>query len=185
MKRICPWALKSKELKKYHDEEWGKISKSENYLFEMLVLESAQAGLNWDIILKKREGYRRLYDDFDPQKVAKFGKLEYNVLVSDKSIIRNKRKIESSINNAKAFLKVQEEFGSFYNYIWSFTNGKQIVNEFERLEDIPTENELSRVISKDMKCRGFSFVGPIIIYSYLQAIGVINDHIKGCVSKWV
>ncbi len=181
--KVCPWALKSKELKKYHDEEWGKISTSENYLFEMLVLESAQAGLNWDTILKKREGYRKLYKGFDPAKVAKFGEVEYNRLVSDKSIIRNKRKIESSINNAKAFLKVQEEFGSFYNYIWSFTDGKQIVHEFEREDEIPAESELSRCISKDMKKRGFTFVGPIIIYSYLQAIGVIDDHIKGCVSK--
>lgn len=181
--KVCPWALKSKELKKYHDEEWGKISTSENYLFEMLVLESAQAGLNWDTILKKREGYRKLYKGFDPAKVAKFGEVEYNRLVSDKSIIRNKRKIESSINNAKAFLKVQEEFGSFYNYIWSFTDGKQIVNEFEREDEIPAESELSRRVSKDMKKRGFTFVGPIIIYSYLQAIGVIDDHLKGCVSK--
>ena len=181
--KVCPWALKTKELKKYHDEEWGKISTSENYLFEMLVLESAQAGLNWDTILKKREGYRKSYKGFDPAKVAKFGEVEYNRLVSDKSIIRNKRKIESSINNAKAFLKVQEEFGSFYNYIWSFTDGKQIVNEFEREDEIPAESELSRRVSKDMKKRGFTFVGPIIIYSYLQAIGVIDDHIKGCVSK--
>lgn len=181
--KVCPWALKTKELKKYHDEEWGKISTSENYLFEMLVLESAQAGLNWDTILKKREGYRKSYKGFDPSKVAKFGEVEYNRLVSDKSIIRNKRKIESSINNAKAFLKVQEEFGSFYNYIWSFTDGKQIVNEFEREDEIPAESELSRRVSKDMKKRGFTFVGPIIIYSYLQAIGVIDDHIKGCVSK--
>lgn len=181
--KVCPWALKSKELKKYHDEEWGKISKSENYLFEMLVLESAQAGLNWDTILKKREGYRKLYEGFDPAKVAKFGEVEYNKLVSDKSIVRNKRKIESSIQNAKAFLKVQDEFGSFYNYIWSFTNGKQIVNGFEREDEIPSESELSKLISKDLKKRGFNFVGPIIIYSYLQAIGVIDDHIKGCVSK--
>lgn len=181
--KVCPWALKTKELKKYHDEEWGKISTSENYLFEMLVLESAQAGLNWDTILKKREGYRKLYKGFDPAKVAKFGEVEYNRLVSDKSIIRNKRKIESSINNAKAFLKVQKEFGSFYNYILSFTDGKQIVNEFEREDEIPAESELSRRVSKDMKKRGFTFVGPIIIYSYLQAIGVIDDHIKGCVSK--
>lgn len=181
--KVCPWALKSKELRKYHDEEWGKISKDDNYLFEMLILESAQAGLNWDTILKKRDGYRRLYKGFNPFKVAKFDEIEYNRLVNDKAIIRNKRKILSSIENAKAFLKVQEEFGSFYNYIWNFTDGKQIVNEFERQEDMPSESKLSRQISKDMKSRGFSFVGPTIIYSYLQAIGVINDHIKGCVSK--
>lgn len=181
--KVCPWALKSKELRKYHDEEWGKISKDDNYLFEMLILESAQAGLNWDTILKKRDGYRRLYKGFNPLKVAKFDEIEYNKLVNDKAIVRNKRKILSSIENAKAFLKVQEEFGSFYNYIWNFTDGKQIVNEFERQEDMPSESKLSRQISKDMKSRGFSFVGPTIIYSYLQAIGVINDHIKGCVSK--
>lgn len=181
--KICPWALKSKELRKYHDEEWGKISKDDNYLFEMLILESAQAGLNWDTILKKRDGYRRLYKEFNPIEVAKFDEIEYNKLVNDKAIVRNKRKILSSIENAKAFLKVQEEFGSFYNYIWNFTDGKQIVNEFERQEDMPSESKLSRQISKDMKSRGFSFVGPTIIYSYLQAIGVINDHIKGCVSK--
>ena len=181
--KVCPWALKSKELRKYHDEEWGKISKDDNYLFEMLILESAQAGLNWDTILKKRDGYRRLYKGFNPIEVAKFDKIEYNRLVNDKAIIRNKRKILSSIENAKAFLKVQEEFGSFYNYIWNFTDGKQIVNEFERQEDMPAESKLSKQISNDMKSRGFSFVGPTIIYSYLQAIGVINDHIKGCVSK--
>lgn len=181
--KVCPWALKSKELRKYHDEEWGKISKDDNYLFEMLILESAQAGLNWDTILKKRDGYRRLYKGFNPLKVAKFDEIEYNRLVNDKAIIRNKRKILSSIENAKAFLKVQEEFGSFYNYIWNFTDGNQIVNEFERQEDMPSESKLSKQISKDMKSRGFSFVGPTIIYSYLQAIGVINDHIKGCVSK--
>ena len=181
--KVCPWALKSKELRKYHDEEWGKISKDDNYLFEMLILESAQAGLNWDTILKKRDGYRRLYKEFNPLKVAKFDEIEYNRLVNDKAIIRNKRKVLSSIENAKAFLKVQEEFGSFYNYIWKFTDGKQIVNDFERQEDMPSESKLSKQISKDMKSRGFSFVGPTIIYSYLQAIGVINDHIKGCVSK--
>lgn len=181
--KVCPWALKSKELRKYHDEEWGKISKDDNYLFEMLILESAQAGLNWDTILKKRDGYRRLYKEFNPIEVAKFDEIEYNKLVNDKAIVRNKRKILSSIENAKAFLKVQEEFGSFYNYIWNFTDGKQIVNEFERQEDMPSESKLSKQISKDMKSRGFSFVGPTIIYSYLQAIGVINDHIKGCVSK--
>lgn len=181
--KVCPWALKSKELRKYHDEEWGKISKDDNYLFEMLILESAQAGLNWDTILKKRDGYRRLYKGFNPLKVAKFDEIEYNRLVNDKAIIRNKRKVLSSIENAKAFLKVQEEFGSFYNYIWKFTDGKQIVNDFERQEDMPSESKLSKQISKDMKSRGFSFVGPTIIYSYLQAIGVINDHIKGCVSK--
>ena len=181
--KVCPWALKSKELRKYHDEEWGKISKDDNYLFEMLILESAQAGLNWDTILKKRDGYRRLYKGFNPLKVAKFDEIEYNRLVNDKAIIRNKRKILSSIENAKAFLKVQEEFGSFYNYIWNFTDGNQIVNEFERQEDMPSESKLSKQISKDMKSRGFSFVGPTIIYSYLQAIGVINYHIKGCVSK--
>lgn len=181
--KVCPWALKSKELRKYHDEEWGKISKDDNYLFEMLILESAQAGLNWDTILKKRDGYRRLYKGFNPLKVAKFDEIEYNKLVNDKAIVRNKRKILSSIENAKAFLKVQEEFESFYNYIWSFTDGKQIVNEFEDQDDMPTESKLSKQISKDMKSRGFSFVGPTIIYSYLQAIGVINDHIKGCVSK--
>lgn len=181
--KVCPWALKSKELRKYHDEEWGKISKDDNYLFEMLILESAQAGLNWDTILKKRDGYRRLYKEFNPIEVAKFDEIEYNKLVKDKAIIRNKRKVLSSIENAKAFLKIQEEFGSFYNYIWKFTDGKQIVNDFERQEDMPSESKLSKQISKDMKSRGFSFVGPTIIYSYLQAIGVINDHIKGCVSK--
>ena len=181
--KVCPWALKSKELRKYHDEEWGKILKDDNYLFEMLILESAQAGLNWDTILKKRDGYRRLYKEFNPIEVAKFDEIEYNKLVNDKAIVRNKRKILSSIENAKAFLKVQEEFGSFYNYIWSFTDGKQIVNEFEDQDDMPSESKLSKQISKDMKSRGFSFVGPTIIYSYLQAIGVINDHIKGCVSK--
>ncbi|MDO5017727.1 MAG: DNA-3-methyladenine glycosylase I [Lagierella massiliensis] len=181
--KICPWALKSEDLRKYHDEEWGRISRDDNYLFEMLILESSQAGLSWDIILKKREGYRKAYKGFDVKKVADFTIVDYNKLVENKSIIRNKRKIKSSIENAKIFLKVQEEFGSFYNYIWSFTDGVQIVSHYNTEDEVPSKSELSKKISMDMKKRGFKFVGPTIIYSYLQSIGVINDHIEGCALK--
>lgn len=180
MVKICPWALGSKELKDYHDNEWGKISKDENYLFQMLILETAQAGLSWNTILKKRDGYRKAYKDFQPKKVASFTEKDYNRLVENKDIVRNKRKIKSSIENAKAFIKVQEEFGSFYKYIWSFTKGRQIVSNWKNQEDMPSQSELSKRISKDMKKRGFTFVGPTILYSYLQAIGIIDDHIQGC-----
>ena len=180
---ICSWANNSKIERDYHDNEWGVPSYDDRYLFEMLLLEGAQAGLNWKMILEKRDSYRLAYDNFEPSKIAKYDKVKIENLLNDKGIIRNRRKIESSINNAKAFLKIQEEIGSFNKYIWSFTNNKQIVNNWKIIDEVPAKNKLSDMISKDLKKREFSFVGPVIIYSYLQAIGVIDDHLICCKSK--
>ena len=175
----CGWTQHELSIK-YHDEEWGKITKDETVLYEFLVLESAQAGLNWLTILKKREGYRRAYDNFDYYKVAEYDEKKIEELKNNPEIIRNRLKIESSINNAIRFIEIQNEFGSFYNYLWAFVDSKQIVNRWERLEDVPVSATLSDQISKDMKKRGFRFVGTTIIYSYLQAVGVINDHFICC-----
>lgn len=175
----CGWAEHELSIK-YHDNEWGKITKDETVLYEFLVLESAQAGLNWLTILKKREGYRKAYDDFDYYKMAQYGERKIEQLKNNPEIIRNRLKIESSINNARRFIDVQNEFGSFYNYLWAFVDNKQIVNSWEKLEDMPASTSLSDKISKDMKKHGFRFVGTTIIYSYLQAVGVINDHLTSC-----
>lgn len=149
-------------------------------LYEFLVLESAQAGLNWLTILKKREGYRKAYDNFDYNKVAEYDEVKIEELKNNPEIIRNRLKIESSINNARRFIEIQNEFGSFYEYLWAFVNNKQVVNSWERMEDMPASTPLSDKISKDMKKRGFRFVGTTIIYSYLQAVGIINDHLDSC-----
>lgn len=185
MKRedICQWATKSKEEEEYHDNEWGTPQHDDRHLFEMLILEGAQAGLSWHTILKKRENYREAYDNFEPGIVASYDDDKKEELRLNPGIIRNKLKINSSVKNAKSFLNIQREFGSFNDYIWGFTNGKQIVNNWERDEDVPASSELSEIISKDLKKRGFTFVGPVIIYSYLQAIGIIDDHILNCHRK--
>jgi DNA-3-methyladenine glycosylase I len=148
--------------------------------FEFLVLESAQAGLSWITILKKRENYRRAYNGFDPEKVTRYGEKKKAALLANQGIVRNRLKIEASINNAKCFLEVQKEFGSFSNYIWSFTKGKQIKGKWKTLTEIPARTELSDRIAADMKKRGFKFLGSIIIYSHIQATGIVNDHITGC-----
>jgi len=165
---------------KYHDTEWGKIVKDDTVLYEFLVLESAQAGLNWLTVLKKREGYRKAYDNFDYTKVAQYNDSKVEELKNNPDIIRNRLKIESSINNAQRFMEVQKEFGSFYKYLCGFVDNKQIVNHWEKMEDVPASTELSDMISKDMKKRGFRFVGTTIIYAYLQAVGVVNDHLISC-----
>lgn len=182
MKR-CDWCLGNQLYEKYHDEEWGKIVYDDVILFEFLVLESAQAGLNWLTILKKRENYREAYDNFNYNIIAEYNEEKFEELVNNKGIVRNKLKIRASINNAKMFLKIQNEFGSFYNYLWSFVDSKQIINRVEKLEDIPAKTELSDRISKNMKKRGFKFIGTTIIYAYLQAVGVIDDHLKGCMAN--
>ena len=173
-KNRCNWAGSEEIYIKYHDEEWGVPTHDDKELFEMLVLESFQAGLSWITILKKRENFKKAFDDFDVVKVANFDEDKVNELLENEGIIRHKGKIASAINNAQRFIEIQEEFGSFDEYIWSFTDGKIIKAEFL------TESELSKHISKDLKKRGMKFVGPTIIYSYLESIGIIDNHQKEC-----
>jgi len=176
----CPWSTNDDVYIKYHDEEWGVPVHDDNKHFEFLVLEGAQAGLSWLTILKRRENYRKAYDNFDPVKVAKYDEAKVEELLGNAGIIRNRKKIESSINNAKKFLEVQQEFGSFDNYIWNFVDHKPIINSWKTLSEIPAKTELSDQISNDLKKRGFSFVGSIIIYAHIQAIGLVNDHLMAC-----
>jgi DNA-3-methyladenine glycosylase I len=164
----------------YHDTEWGVPVFDDRKHFEFMVLESAQAGLSWITILKKRENYRRAYDNFDPVKVARYKEAKKNKLLADAGIVRNHLKIEASINNAIHFLEIQKEAGSFSNYIWSFTDGKPVINKWKDLSELPARSELSDRISKDLKQRGFKFLGSVIMYSHLQATGIINDHVTGC-----
>ncbi len=172
-KKRCEWVnLKNDLYVKYHDEQWGVPCYDDKILFEMLVLEGAQAGLSWESILNKRKNYKKAYDDFDVQKVAE--------LLVDGGIVRNKLKIKSSIKNAKVFIKIQKEFGSFSNYIWNFVDNKPIKNHFKNISAIPTKTELSTTISKDLKKRGMSFVGATIMYAYMQAIGMVDDHEVDC-----
>ena len=170
----CSWVSDDEIYIRYHDEEWGIPTHDDRELFEMLVLESFQAGLSWITILKKRENFKKAFDDFDVQKVATYGEDKIEELRNNEGIIRHKGKIASAINNAKIFIKIQKEYGSFSEYIWSFTDGKTIKAEFK------TESELSKRISKDLKKRGMKFVGPTIIYSYLESIGVIDNHEENC-----
>lgn len=170
----CNWVTDEEIYIKYHDEEWGVPKHDDRELFELLVLESFQAGLSWITILKKRENFRIAFDEFDYAKIAKYDEDKIEELKENKDIIRHKGKIAAAINNSKIFMEIQEEFGSFDNYIWGFTNGDIIKAEFK------TESELSKTISKDLKKRGMKFVGPVIIYSYLESIGIINNHQENC-----
>jgi DNA-3-methyladenine glycosylase I len=179
MKR-CAWCGNDELYIKYHDEEWGVPVYDDRKQFEFLVLESAQAGLSWLTILRKREGYRRAYDNFNPNTVAKFDNKKITELLRDEGIVKNERKIRASINNAQRFLEVQKEFGSFSEYIWKFVDYKPIVNSWENEAEIPAKTALSGAISEDLKKRGFKFIGPVIIYSHLQATGLVNDHIVDC-----
>lgn len=176
----CPWCRTDPIYVKYHDEEWGTPVHDDFKHFEFLVLESAQAGLSWITVLKKRNNYRSAYDNFDPIKVAAYSEEKVNELLKNAGIIRNRRKIEASINNAKMFLNIQREFGSFDNYIWKFVNYKPLVNKWKDISEVPATSNLSDEISNDLKKRGFKFLGSTIIYSYLQATGLINDHIITC-----
>ena len=176
----CPWATSDPLYVPYHDEEWGVPLHDERRLFEMLVLEGAQAGLSWLTILRRREGYRRAFDRFDPQVVAGYGPPEVERLLSDAGIIRNRLKIDSAINNARAFLAVQEEFGSFDGYIWRFVDGRPTRNAWTKLEEVPAQTPVSNALSKDLRKRGFTFVGPTICYAHMQATGMVNDHLVGC-----
>jgi DNA-3-methyladenine glycosylase I len=165
---------------RYHDEEWGVPVYDDRLQFEFLVLESAQAGLSWLTILKKREHYRAAFAGFDPQEVARFGEAEVERLLGNAGIVRNRRKIEAAINNARRFLELQEEYGSFSRYIWSFQGGEPIVNSPERLEQVPASTELSERIARELKRRGFRFLGPTILYAHMQAVGMVNDHLRSC-----
>jgi DNA-3-methyladenine glycosylase I len=176
----CGWCESSDLYREYHDTEWGVPVFDDQKHFEFLVLESAQAGLSWITILNKRENYRRAYSGFDPVKVSRYKEKEKNALLADPGIIRNKLKIEASVNNALHFLEIQKEFGSFSHYIWSFTEGKPIKSKWKTLADVPAKTELSDRVSADMKKRGFKFLGSIIMYSHLQATGIVNDHLVGC-----
>lgn len=176
----CPWCGNDELYVKYHDKEWGFPVHEEKKHFEFLVLESAQAGLNWLTILKKRENYRKSYDNFDPIKVSQYDEIKIEELMQNVGIIRNRKKIEASINNAKRFLEIQTEFGSFDNYIWSFVDNKVVKNHWNDIKEVPATSELSDKVSKDLKSRGFKFLGSTIVYAHLQATGIINDHLVSC-----
>lgn len=176
----CSWCGSDPLYQQYHDEEWGVPTFDDRLLFEFLILEGAQAGLSWITILKKREGYRKLFDQFDYKKIARYSDNKLEKLRNNPAIVRNRLKIESARTNAQAFLKVQEEFGSFSHFIWSFVDHKPIQNHFKSLKDIPAKTDLSDRISKDLKKRGFKFVGSTIIYAYMQATGMVNDHVIDC-----
>jgi len=179
VKTRCEWA-KDEPNTTYHDKEWGRPQHDDVKLFEFLILEGAQAGLSWTTILKRRDGYRRAFSDFDVLKVSKYNKKQIEKLLTDESIIRNRLKINSAVNNAKQFLKIQAEYGSFDNYIWGFVNYKPLKNKYKKLSDIPTSNEISEKLSNDLKKHGFNFIGPTICYALMQAIGMVNDHTSGC-----
>lgn len=177
LKRCC-WADPNSELYiAYHDQEWGRPEHDDQKLFEMLILEGFQAGLSWITILKKREAFRRAFDRFDPAVVAGYGAEKLETLMSDPGIVRNRRKIEAAVTNAAVFLEIQKEFGSFDRYLWGFTGGEIILNTDDQVR---ASSELSDRISADLKCRGMKFVGTVIIYSFLQAVGVVNDHERSC-----
>jgi len=176
----CDWCGDDPLYRRYHDREWGVPVHDDRRLFEFLVLEGAQAGLAWITILRKREGYRKAFAQFDPAAVARFGQRDVERLMNDVSIVRNRLKIEAAISNARAFLEVQKAFGSFDDYIWGFVDGEPILNRFGRQADIPARTELSITISKDLRRRGFRFVGPTIVYAHMQATGMVNDHVVDC-----
>jgi DNA-3-methyladenine glycosylase I len=180
-KRIrCEWALSDALYMRYHDREWGVPLHDDGRLFEFLVLEGAQAGLSWLTVLRKRERYRAVFDGFDPVRVAAFDAQRVNQLMADSGIIRNRRKIASAIRNARAFLRIQEEFGSFDAYVWRFVDGAVQQNAWRRITDIPAQTPVSKAMSTDLKRRGCSFVGPTICYAFMQAVGMVNDHVVSC-----
>ncbi len=179
-RRRCAWVSDSPLDVAYHDSEWGVPSRDDRHLFEMLILEGAQAGLSWTTILRKRERYRAVYRDFDPATVARFNSRSRARLLEDPGIVRNRQKIDASVGNAKAFLVVQEEFGSFASFAWGFVGGKPIRNRWASYRDAPAQTDESRALSAALKERGFRFVGPTICYAFMQAVGMVNDHELGC-----
>ena len=177
----CDWSIGNNQLYlDYHDNEWGVPEHNDQKLFELLILEGAQAGLSWSTVLNKKENYRKAFDNFNFEKIAKYKSLKIDQLLQNAGIIRNKLKVASAISNAKVFIQIRKECGTFDKYLWDFVNGKQINNQFETLKQIPVKTELSDKISKDLKNRGMKFVGSTIIYAYLQAVGVVNDHQTKC-----
>ena len=180
-KTRCAWVpVDDKLYLDYHDMEWGVPVYDDDKIFEFLVLESAQAGLSWKTVLSKRENYRKAFKDFDPLKVSKFTPKKINQLLEDPGIIRNRMKVEATVNNAKCFLKIQKKFGAFSSYIWEFVGGKPTRNKWKKFEDIPAATVEAEILSKDLKKRGFKFVGPTIIYAHMQATGMVNDHTVDC-----
>jgi len=179
----CNWVSDNIHIK-YHDTEWGVPLHDDKKLFEFLILDGMQSGLSWKIILKKRSAFRKAFDNFNAKKISKYGESEIKRLLEDKGIIRNKRKIESVVNNAKKFLDIKKEFGTFDSYVWSFTNYKTIVNRFKKWEDIPAISKESDAMSMDLRARGFTFVGPTICYAFMQTIGMVNDHVLDCFRKY-
>ncbi|MBU7047487.1 MAG: DNA-3-methyladenine glycosylase I [Theionarchaea archaeon] len=180
MKSRCAWVGEDPLMIEYHDTEWGTPVYDDNRLFEFLILEGAQAGLSWSTILKRRESYREAFDNFDPQKVAHYNEEKTDELLSNKGIIRNKMKVKAAIKNAQSFLVVQEEYGSFDTYIWQFMGGAPKKNCWKTIQEIPSTTEESRILSKELKKRGFNFVGPVICYAFMQAVGMVNDHTVNC-----
>jgi DNA-3-methyladenine glycosylase I len=176
----CPWGSDNPIMIKYHDEEWGVHYKDDKKLFEFLTLESAQAGLNWELILSKREGYRKAFADFDVERVAKFSENKIQEILLYKGVIRNKLKINAAVQNAKLFIEVQKEFGSFYKYSMQFVGGKPLINKRKKTSDCPATTYESDLFSKDLKSRGFKFVGSTIVYAHMQACGMVNDHLSSC-----
>ncbi|HET9092915.1 MAG TPA: DNA-3-methyladenine glycosylase I [Acidimicrobiales bacterium] len=176
----CSWASASPAMAAYHDTEWGVPSRDDRHLFEMLVLEGAQAGLSWSTILNKREGYRRAFAGFEAERVARFGPDDVERLLADPGIVRNRLKVASAVRNAGSFLRVADEHGSFASYLWGFVDGTPLVTRPSTPADVPVSTELSDRISKELRRRGFNFVGTTIVYSYLQSVGLVNDHLVGC-----
>lgn len=176
----CPWAESDELMEKYHDKEWGVPLHEERKIFEFMVLDAFQAGLSWKTILHKRKNFEKAFDNFEPGKIAHYNKEDYERLLVDSGIIRNRQKIQATITNAQRFLEIQAEFGSFDKYIWNFVGGVPIVNHHKRLEDFPTKSELSDIISRDLVKRGFKFVGTTITYSFLEAAGLLNNHFYKC-----
>lgn len=178
--RRCEWAGKEQVYIDYHDNEWGIPVHDDRKLFEMLILEGMQAGLSWITILKKREAFRAAFDGFDPEKVALYGEEKKEKLMADKGIVRNRRKIDAAVQNAKAFLEIQKEYGSFDTFIWKYVDGTPIIGSAKSISELPAFTPLSDKISRDLKNRGFKFVGSTIIYSFMQAVGIVNDHVVNC-----
>ncbi len=180
MRRSCDWPADNPLMIEYHDTEWGVPVHDDRKLFEFLVLDAAQAGLSWLTVLKKRKNYRKAFRQFDPEKVVRFRARDIERLLADPGIIRNRLKVESAVANARAMLEVRKEFGSFDSYIWGFTGGRTIRNSWKRLDQLPAESDESRAMSRDMKKRGFRFCGPVICYAFMQAAGLVNDHLVHC-----
>ncbi|GAA3595809.1 DNA-3-methyladenine glycosylase I [Flavivirga amylovorans] len=176
----CNWCVGDELYEAYHDQEWGNPVYDDDTLFEFLILETFQAGLSWITVLRKRENFRKAFDHFDYKKIANYKQDKIDSLLQDTGIIRNKLKVNATVSNAQAFMKVQEEFGSFSKYIWGFVNGKPIRNSFKMLKDVPANTPLSDTISKDLKKRGFKFVGTTVVYAHMQATGMVNDHVVDC-----